>query len=919
MTLKRILVVLALAAVCAPSFAQNDPVANPKAMVQSGHARFTVLTDRLVRMEWAEDGQFEDRASLAIVNRNLPVPEFKTSKSGGRLTIRTRALTLTYTGDGKFCEDNLKVTFKMATGGKTRKVVWYPGADDSANLMGTLRTLDGCEGFSRPTGKSDEYEKGVVSRDGWAVVDESTREVFQIDDSRWGEWVAKRPEGDRQDLYIFAYGHDYKAAVRDYTLIAGQIPLPPKYVFGYWWSRYWQYSDFEFINLAKEIRSHGIPIDVMVVDMDWHDTFTLNRDGKKWMRDEFGERVGWTGYTWQKHLFPDPKKFLSDLHALNLKTSLNLHPASGIQPYEECYERFVADYTSRTSDYDGPKGYVYAEGDSTIFLRSKPKYRQHTTHHAGDKCPVPFRISQKEWADAYFGSVIHPLQEQGVDFWWLDWQQWKTSEYVPGLSITFWLNRCFFDDRKSDDIRADRPLIYHRWGGMGSHRYQIGFSGDAFDTWDVLAFLPYFTSTSSNVGYGYWGHDIGGHQYHRGDNPYKPETYTRWLQYGVFTPIFKTHCTKSALIERRVWTYAPEYSNPMREAIRLRYSLSPYIYTAARQAFDTGISICRPMYYDWPEDDRAYDMKEQYMFGDDILASVICSPVADSTGLAQRSVWLPGGQDWYDVAHGKLLKGGQVTQLSYTINENPWFVKAGAIVPMASETISSLQEKSSDLTVFVAPGDGRSEYTLYEDDNCSQAYGTEFACTRFSKSSDASHMELTVHPRQGSYAGMPDARDMKFVFEGVVPAASVCVNGREAEYGKDWTYDGADLAIVLKVQAVSPDEATVVSIRYDGSIDRAIVDGKKGLFRRMMSITPEVKDCFNGIDPYKLISREFLKLAQCSSRITADPWKMAEFVADYDVERMAADFAHEVEITPHEEVKAPATEFFKKVISQTRQ
>ncbi|MBQ0115114.1 MAG: DUF4968 domain-containing protein [Bacteroidales bacterium] len=227
---------------------ENNPVANPKAVVACGNARFTVLTDRLIRMEWSADSKWEDRATLAIINRDLPVPSFKTSKEGNGVTIKTKELTLNYNGNGKFDAGNLSVAFRM----NGKPVTWKPGTDEKGNLKGTIRTLDGCIGFeqiSYSAGK--ELEKGILSRDGWAIVDESTRHVLNKDDSDWGEWVASREDGDRQDLYIFAYGHDYKAALADFTKVAGKIPMPPKYTLGYWWSRYWAYTDSELLDLAK--------------------------------------------------------------------------------------------------------------------------------------------------------------------------------------------------------------------------------------------------------------------------------------------------------------------------------------------------------------------------------------------------------------------------------------------------------------------------------------------------------------------------------------------------------------------------------------------------------------------------------------------------------------------------------------------
>ena len=737
----------------------NNPRAQDGAIVVSGNARFTILTDRLVRMEWAADGRFEDHATLGVVNRNLPVPRFSTSRKNGVLTISTDKMTLTYSGNAKFDKDNLSVSFKM----NGARVTWHPGDDESGNLLGTVRTLDGCAGFKNISYSDKKLESGILSRDGWAVVDESSRHILVPDGSDWGEWVACRPEGERQDLYLFAYGHDYAAALKDFTSVCGRIPMPPKYTFGYWWSRYWIYTDDEMITLATELRDRKIPIDVMIVDMDWHETWKPMHE--RIGGDQFRQHRGWTGYTWNRDLFPDPTGFLAHLHRLNFKTALNLHPASGIQVYEDCYERFVSDYLSRTSDYDGPSNYVY--GKEPYLFRSQGDTAQ--KGREGYRAPVPFRICQQAWADAYFNSVIHPLEKQGIDFWWLDWQQWKLSRYTPGLNNTFWLNYTFFNDKvrrtKQMGLSAPRPFTYHRWGGLGSHRYPLGFSGDTFDDWEVLQFLPYFTSTASNVGYCYWGHDIGGHMQHE-RHPTDPEMYTRWLQYGVFTPIFKTHSTQSALLDRRIWSY-PDHYDYMKAAIELRYALTPYIYTAARQAYDNGIGICRPLYYSHPEDPKAYNSPEEYMFGDLILATAVCQPLNAATGKAERKMWFPSGNNWYDMAHHTTYPGGTEKTLYYSIDENPWYVKAGSILPLAQEGVQDLQHTSDALRLLVVPGSGDAQYSLYEDDETTQSY-TDSGCafTLIEKKVKGDRLTIIVHPRKGSYKGASSSRNITLVLEG---------------------------------------------------------------------------------------------------------------------------------------------------------
>ena len=797
---KRILGLLPALLLCAGGHAEVfEPKAEEAATVVQGNARFTVLTDRLVRMEWAEDGVFEDNATLAIVNRRLPVPAFTQERKNGHLTIRTKALTLVYTGNGVFDANNLRVSFRL--NGKT--VTWTPAADASGNLMGTTRTLDGCLGFSRISSRDNYIEPGILSRDGWALVDESARHLLVKDGSDWGEWVAERPAGQRRDLYLFAYGHDYKGALADFTKVAGKIPLPPKYTLGYWWSRYWIYTDEELLEIGRQMRERNIPMDVFIIDMDWH--LTWKEMNKRLGKDEFGQRRGWTGYTWNRDLIPDPEGLLRELHGMGYKTSLNLHPASGIRPYEDCYDAFVRDYLSRTDDYDGPQDYVYSEGGYQ-FAGLSAKVGK-----AGYRAPVPFRLDQQAWADAYFHSVIHPLERQGVDFWWLDWQQWRESRYVRNLSSTFWCNYAFFNDKVRQSrylgLDAPRPFIYHRWGGLGSHRYQIGFSGDTFDEWSVLAFLPYFTATASNVGYGYWGHDIGGHTQKKDHvRNTEPEMYTRWLQYGVFTPIFKTHSTQSEHLDRRIWSY-PEHYACMKAAIDLRYALTPYIYDAARQAYDTGVSMTRPMYYEYPEEPLAYTCREQYFFGDNILGTVLCRPAGED-GRTERKMWFPRGTDWYDMARHVMRKGGTQQTLYYAIDENPWYVRAGAVIPLAAEGIRNLQEPDPAWRILVVPGDGISEYVRYEDDGLTQRFVEEYATTRIRKEAAGKKLTLTVFPREGRYAGAPGTRKLTLVLEGVrtLPRC-VRVNGSDIPARMEGP------AAVIELPASSVGETTKVEIR----------------------------------------------------------------------------------------------------------
>ena len=838
--MKRFLALLtALACTLSPAIADN-PKADAKAVVTSGNARFTVLTPQLIRMEWSADGQFEDRATLTFVNRETPVPEFKVRESKSKLTITTPALTLTYLKNGKFSDKNLKAVFTL----NGKEVVWTPGMENPQNLLGTTRTLDGADGSKL----KEPMEQGILSRAGWSLIDDSQRHVLTPDGSEWEEWVEARPEGDRQDLYLFAYGHDYKQALADYALVAGRAPMPPKYTLGYWWSRYWQYSDNEFVDLVNKLKSMDVPIDVLIVDMDWHETWGLRKSNSP--KDEYGQRIGWTGYTWQKELFPSPANFLKWTENEELKVALNLHPASGIQPYEAVYDDFT-------------KEYGWSEKGKS----------------------VPFKIDERKWADAYFKTVLEPMERDGVDFWWLDWQQWKESKYTPGLSNTFWLNHTFFNhaERQNPGLR---PFIYHRWGGLGSHRYPLAFSGDTYATWPMLAYLPYFTATASNVNYGWWGHDIGGHMFHKTQKATDPELYTRWLQYGVFTPIFKTHSTKDPRIERCIWCF-PDHMFLMRDAIRLRYTLAPYIYNAARENYDTGVGMCRPMYYDYPESDKAYETPEQFMFGNDILATTITQPVDSITGLAPRTIWFPEGA-WFDCATGSMYEGGRTEELHYTLAENPHYAKAGSIIPMNPATVKNLQQPCDTLVLTFIPG-GDGQLCHYEDDGMSQQYKTNYAVTTVTKKQEGNTVRVRISPREGSFAGASDSRSYELRVPAVFPPKSVKVNGKELAYSRfpkagEWTYDGYTLAPVIYTGTTACDAPVEIELAFDdyATAHQADLYGMSGVFKRCLDLTVEFKTEQGAhSEPYLMLPEEYLRVSQCPNFILEEPFRIAEFIGAY--------------------------------------
>jgi alpha-glucosidase len=784
-----------------PAAEITDPVADPKATVILGNARFTVLTPELIRMEWAADGNFEDHASFVFLNRRLPVPQFTSTvtNDGHALEISTAALMLTYTpgAQGRFTQDDLSI--ELTVDGKP--VVWHPGLVDAENLQGTTRTLDGARGSK--TG--EPIEPGLVSRSGWAVVDDSTRPLFDSADfsftkgadSPW-PWVMLRPAGDRQDLYFFGYGHNYRQALGDYVRVAGRIPLPPRFAFGAWWSRYWDYTDQELDELVRGFHENDVPLDVLVIDMGWHiSQDQLQAAGEV---DQSNHGLGWTGYTWNSLLFPDPGQFLAKIHAEGLKATLNLHPASGIEPWEKAY----------------------------------PAMAEAMGIDPATKRYVPFDITDKKFAENYMNLVHHPLEKQGIDFWWLDWQQEQHTN-LPGVMPTWWLNYVHFTDQQRE---GKRPLLFHRWGGLGNHRYQIGFSGDTISVWDSLAFQPWFTATAANVGYAYWSHDIGGHM----PGVVEPELFTRWVEFGAFSPILRTHTTKNPDAERRVWAYPEPYSAILRSTFQLRYALQPYIYTEARRTYDTGVAFFRPLYYDWPQDDAAYKSKGEYLFGGQMLVAPVTAPADKVTGLASEKVWLPEG-DWIEWATGKSFTGPINVERSFSIEQTPVYLRAGAIVPM-QPPMRYTGEKPVDPLIVNAwplePG-STSSYELYEDSGVSVEYQQGvFARTPIKAAQTGDTLKLEIGPVEGSYPGMLKARGYEIRLPADWPPVAVTVNGVQVKQagptGKGgWSFDGNTLTTVIPVPSGSvASKVTVEVYRATGLVaHRAELDGFAGAMTRL--------------------------------------------------------------------------------------
>lgn len=697
-----------------------EPIANEKAVVLGPAVRFSILTDRLIRMEYNPKGVFEDRPSQTFWFRKQPVPYFSTSVHEKTVVIQTTALNLVYTPTPEgFSRDTLQITI-LSTG-----KIWKFGDDDPQNLRGTGRTLDGVDG-------EIDLERGLLSRSGWAVMDDSQSLVFNK--NGWLESRSEHAGIESLDLYFFGYARDYTECLRDYFKISGSVPMVPRWILGNWWSRYWEYTQQDLTDLMLEFKRREVPLSVCIIDMDWHITKTGNASS------------GWTGYTWNRDLFPQPQAFLSLLREeMRLHIGMNLHPADGVWPHEEMYPQMA-----EKMGIDPQSG-----------------------------LPVNFDIADPEFAKNYFEILHHPYEDQGVDFWWMDWQQGarithSKNELAKKLDPLWWLNHLHYYDLGRGG--KNRAFIFSRWGGLGNHRYPIGFSGDSVVSWKSLQFQPTFTATAANVGFGWWSHDIGGHMIGIEDS----ELYTRWVQFGVFSPILRLHCTKNPYQDRAPWSFGEDTFQVVRHAMRLRHLLIPYIYSNAWRFSRTGVPLSTPMYYAHPEKKEAYECKDQYFFGDQLLAAPFVTPRNEETNLSRSSVWFPAG-DWYDLFSGEKFEGEGWKAVYGDINTIPIFSRAGGIVPLAKDPIQNGVDLPTAFTVKIFPGaDGR--FNLFEDDGESGDYLQGVFCeTILSQEWSGSKQTFRIQPPSGQTEFLPPTRIFDLIFHGIHMPDSLLikVDGKE--------------------------------------------------------------------------------------------------------------------------------------------
>lgn len=744
-----------------------QPKADPKNVICGKNYRFTVITSRMIRMEYEPDGRFEDGATKLAFCRDFGEVPFELRETEEHLEIVTEHLHLFY-DKAPFSQGNPCIRVKNMREHKTwgwsygmPELRWQarPGISGRDNLGGTAKTLDGADGAA-------QLCDGLLSKTGIAVIDDS--ETMVLTKTGWFDPLYR--EG-RIDLYFFGYQKDFRECIRDFVRLCGGIPMVPRYALGTWWSRYHKYTEKTYRELMQKFEEEKLPLSVAVLDTNWH------------LWDEEipeGAGVGWTGYTWNKTFFPDPEKFLAWLHQRGLHVTLNLHPHDGVRYFEEGYERLA-----KALDFDTSK-----------------------------KEPIPFAPHDEKKFTAYLENILHPIEDQGVDFWWLDYQQ--RDVYPNRTDVMRNLNHALF----TDNVRKQkRPMLLSRFVEHGSCRYPVGFSGDTMMTWESLDYQPYFTATASNIGFGWWSHDIGGHTC--GEWSY--ELQTRWIQYGVFSPIFRPHSGNSPVLNKEPWTFPLQEREIARSFYQLRHRLIPYLFTADYHCHKDGRMLIEPIFYEFKSMLKSREFDNEYLFGGQMLVCPITEKINKSTRMGKIHTWLPEGV-WFDFFSHRAYRGGRRIDLYRTIDAIPVLVPAGAIIPLDGAAVpenGAPLPKELEIRVFCG-ADGK--YALYEDDGDADAAETPMS---FTWGKDAAF--TLEHPTAGF---LPKERTYRVRFIGCAMPRNLKISGAKKVGSTKRIENGFELKLLPEGGKIT------VSFHTDGKLRTQ--DGLQWAIHRL-----SVMDCDN--------------------------------------------------------------------------
>lgn len=652
-------------------FDLNKSTANKECVFSGNKYRITVLTERLVRLEYNDNGVFEDYPTELVWYRNLPKPEFTVSETKQTLKIITKYFELTYKKEKKFNGGKLTPTANLKISLLNTNKVWYYNHPEARNY-----------GTSSYTIEDKKFVKGLYSLDGFATIDDSKRSLI-LENGNF-----KRRDNSSIDLYVFLYNKDFYYCLNDYFAITGNPPLIPRFALGNWWCKGDFYNEFDIVNIVNKFQKNNVPISVFMLDK-WHTSNSY----------EFNQ------------YYKDSKSIFNYLNNKNIKLGLVID-----DPLE---------FKTDTKNYEKVKPYLAPDQNGNI----------------------PFNLFDARTIDAYLKLIVHPLNELGVDFYFLNNFSKNNDER------NFILKHYLYYNEKNK-----RPLICSYNSLTAPHRYPVLYTGKSVVDWNTLKKIPKFNILASNMGISFLSHDLGGTSGGIEDS----ELFIRFVQLGVFSPILRLGSDAGKYYKREPWKWDLSTSVILNKFLNMRYKLIPYIYTECYKYHKYGKPLIEPLYHKYPMlyDDELYS--NEYFFGSNILVSPILNKKDNIMNRVIHKVYIPDGV-WYGISTGKKYNGGKRYVSFYKDDQYPLFVKAGSIIPMSLNNYNNTDiPKKLEIDIF--PG-ANNTYSIYEDDGISNNYQNgDYLITNVEYVYQKDNYKVTIMPVSGKVGIAPSMRDYKILF-----------------------------------------------------------------------------------------------------------------------------------------------------------
>jgi alpha-glucosidase len=722
-----------------------------------GTLAVTPLSEDVVRVRFTTQPAFARDHSYAVIKRDLGTPAANAKIGGATATITTPSLTVTV----QYAP--LRISFATPAGeilDADDPLCGISLAGSEFRVAKQLHDDEHVYGFGEKTGRLDKrgwklggynyvmwnsdtpgYDSStdplyvavpffMVTRRGVAhgiYLDNTRRSFFDVGRER-PDLLSFGADGGDLDYY-FINGPDPKKVIERYTALTGRMPLPPLWALGYNQCRWSYYPESRVRLLADTFRQKKIPADGLWLDIHYLD--------------------GYKPFTWNHDRFPDPKKMISDLRAqgFHLVTILDGHPPAlkGYAPYDS---GMAGDHFVKSADgkvYEGPVWPSQAEKNP-----------------APSVFPDFSRPATREW----WGGLYKSLLDAGVAGIWNDMNEPSVfdslngtmppdvvfdNEGQPATSLEVHnvygqlMSRSTFEglSRLQPDQRA---FVLTRSSFAGGQRYAAVWTGDATADWSSLRQSVSMLLGLGVSGFPFVGSDIGGFV-----RMPSAELCTRWLQVGVFYPFLRMH-TEIATPDKEPWSFGWQFEAINKRAIELRYELLPYVYNVMQQASETGVPALRPLFLEFPDDERAAAIDDEFLFGSGLLVAPVLWE-----GATERDVYLPAG-DWYDYWTGKHYAGNTTIHLPVTLNTIPILVRGGAFIFRQPVVQNTGEMPGNPLRVLVAPA-AESESSFYEDDGESLQYRKgDFVRRRFRQTRDEQSTVIEISAPEGTYR--PAKRDL---------------------------------------------------------------------------------------------------------------------------------------------------------------